>query len=135
MIISSYDDIFIVKIFKDSTYNINDDIDSVLEIFKIVLKKLRNKYDVRGLCYIDIYTNDDYGIIIEVDNVYKYDDDIDIKVSFHFGSYFMMEIEDIDIYKTVYYYDGKYYTEYENNFDSYVIYNCDDIINDGIKIK
>ena len=101
---------------------------------------LKDKYKVSGLCCIDVYANEYFGIIIEVNNIYKYDDEIDIKVSFHIDSFFLVEInfdiDDMDNYDEIYYYNGKYYANYKNICDSNIIYDGSlEIVNKGIRIK
>ena len=139
MIINKCDNLFVVKIYKELVNNFDIyDMDSILELFKIVLGKLKNKYNICGLCIIDVYVNDLFGIIMEINNIYKYKGDIDIKVTFHIDSVFMMEIDskDIDNYNDIYYYNNKYYTGYNNNLDSCIVYKDSlDIINSGIKLR
>lgn len=139
LIINKYEDLFVVKIYKDCVNNFDIyDMDSILDLFKVVLGKLKDKYDINGLCYIDVYVNDCFGMIIEINNIYKYRGDIDIKVTFHIDSIFMMEInfDEIDDYEDIYYYCDKYYTNYNSKVDSNVIYKDSlDILNSGIRIR
>lgn len=141
LIISRNGDLFIIKIYKDNIQNFDMyDTDSILELFKSFLVKLKDKYKVSGLCCIDVYANEYFGIIIEVNNIYKYDDEIDIKVSFHIDSFFLVEInfdiDDMDNYDEIYYYNGKYYANYKNICDSNIIYDGSlEIVNKGIRIK
>lgn len=141
MIISKDGNLFIVKIYKE---NINDidiyDTDKILELFKSFLVILKDKYKISGLCDINVYINDDYGMILEINNLYKYDDEIDIKISFHIDALFMIEInfdiDNYDDYDEIYFYNNKYYTNYKNIYDSSVIYKDSlEIINSGIRIK
>lgn len=141
MIIIKDGNLFIVKIYKE---NINDidiyDTDKILELFKSFLVILKDKYKISGLCDINVYINDDYGMILEINNLYKYDDEIDIKISFHIDALFMIEInfdiDNYDDYDEIYFYNNKYYTNYKNIYDSSVIYKDSlEIINSGIRIK
>ena len=91
-----------------------------------------------GLCYIDVYVNNNIGMIIEIDNIYGEDNNvINSKIKFHMNSIFLCEIDYTDDYiKDIYYYEGKYYTFYNNEIDSNIIYrDCLKIIKNGVKIK
>lgn len=141
MVISKSGDLFIIRIYKDMIHDFDMyDTDSILELFKIFLVRLKDKYGVSGLCSIDVYVNEKFGVIVEVNNICKYDDEIDVKVSFHIDSFFLVEInfdiDDIDNYDEIYYYKGKYYANYNNVCDSNIIYaNSLDIVNKGIRVK
>ena len=141
LIINREDNLFIIKIYREKIKDINIyDIDSISDLFKDIIIKLKKKYSLNGICDIDVYVNDKYGMIIEVNNIYKYGKDLDVKISFHIDSYFMMEIDygvnDINCYKEVYYYKNKYYVPYDVSNDCNVIYKeCYDIINKGIRLK
>lgn len=141
LIINNDGSLFIIKIYKESIDNFDlFDIDNVTDIFKDILVKIKRKYNVSGLCDIDVYVNYDFGMIIEINNVYKYGKDIDVKIRFHIDSYFMNEIDfdpdAINLYEDLYYYNNKYYTMYNKLWDSNIIYkDCEDIVNKGIRIK
>jgi hypothetical protein len=141
MIISKCDDLIVVKVFKETINDIDIyDVDMVCNFFKKLLVKIKKKYDVKGLCYIDVYTNEKFGMVIEINNIYKYDenDEVEVKINFYIDAIFMKEIIDLDSIKDkeVYYYAGKYYTYYDRMVDSNVIYKyCLDIINKGIRVK
>ncbi len=137
MIIRKIDNIFIVRIFKDK---LNDfDVfnqDSIRHLFKNVLSQIRSKYYLEGLLSIDIYVNECYGMIIEIEPINYYQDEIDMKIQVHLDCIFLYEINlpEIKTLKNVYYYKNKYYTIYQNMIDSNVIYKADDILEKGIKI-
>ena len=141
LIINNDGSLFIIKIYKESIDNFDlFDIDNVTDIFKDILIKIKKKYNISGLCDIDVYVNYDFGMIIEINNVYKYGKDIDVKIRFHIDSYFMNEIDfdpdAINLYDDLYYYNNKYYTMYNKLWDSNIIYkDCEDIVNKGIRIK
>ena len=141
LIINNDGSLFIIKIYKESIDNFDlFDIDNVTDIFKDILVKIKRKYNVSGLCDIDVYVNYDFGMIIEINNVYKYGKDIDVKIRFHIDSYFMNEIDfdpdAINLYEDLYYYNNKYYTMYNKLWDSNIIYkDCEDIVNKGIRIR
>lgn len=139
MIISKEDNLFIIKIFKEYLNDIDIyDKDSIVSLFKEIILKMKKKYDLCGLLEIKVYINEEYGMIMEVNNVCKYEDEIDIKISFNIDSVFLYEINDeFEDIGSVYYYNEKYYSDYLNGYsDSDVIYkNSLDIISKGIKIK
>ena len=138
MIFNKEDKFVLVKIFK--TYLDNFDIydkEQIMNLFKNIFIKVKKKYNLSGLFDVDIYVNEDYGMIIELRNVYFYDNECDIKIKVHLDSIFLMEIFNYEIldYDDVYYYKDKFYTSYNENTDKIVIYkNSDKIINNGIKI-
>ena len=139
MVINKTDNIFIVHIFKEYIDDINIfDIKMMITFFKNILKKIKTKYYIKGLCNIDVYYDKKYGMILEINN---YDDEIielDVNIKFYLDSNFLVEIDN-DIgceYDNIYYYNGKYYTDYLVNSDSKIIYrNTLDIICNGLKIK
>lgn len=139
MIISKNGDLFIVKVYREYVNNFDIyDMDSILELFKGVLGKLKDKYKISGLCIIDVYVSEIFGMIIEVNNVYKYQNEIDVKITFHIDSIFMMEIDidDLKNYDEIYYYKEKYFTNYNKDIDSNIIYKDSlDIVNKGIRLK
>ena len=138
MIFNKEDKFVLVKIFK--TYLDNFDIydkEQIMNLFKNIFIKVKKKYNLSGLFDVDIYVNEDYGMIIELRNVYFYDNECDIKIKVHLDSIFLMEVFNYEIldYDDVYYYKDKFYTSYNENNDKIVIYkNSDKIINNGIKI-
>lgn len=139
MIISKDEDIYIIKIFKNKIENVDIyDIDFISTFFKDILIKLKNKYNIKGFCDIEAFINKDYGMIIEINNLYKYDEDIDVKIRFHIDTLFMCEINyyDLDCYDDCYLYENKYYCTYKNIYDCDVIYRDNyKIIKEGLKIK
>ena len=92
MNIKVIDDLYIVKINKKYINNLYDT-KEILEILKNSLINVKKDFHISGLCCIDIYVNYLYGIIIEIDNIDKYGNDLDIKVKFYINSYFFNEIE------------------------------------------
>ena len=139
MVIRRNDNLFVIKIFKEHLNEIDIyDRDSIILLFKKILSKLRKKYDICGLFNIKVYINDDYGMIMEINNVYKYNDEIDIKIKFNIDWLFLYEVNELDNNKgNIYYYNDKYYSDsFDDSLDSYVIYkNSFDIVYNGIKIK
>ena len=139
MIINKNDNKYIIKLFKNRMKSVDIfDIDDISELFKDVLLKLKTKYNVSGFCLIEVFVNEYYGMIVEVDNNDKYGNDIDVKIRFHVDSLFMNEINDWDIDNCddCYLYNDKYYTTYKDINDSEVIYkDAFKIIEEGIKIK
>ena len=138
MIIRKYDDYFLIKIFKENLDNFNIfDIDSIKVLFKDIINKLKEKYDLCGLIDTDVYVNNEYGLIIEMRSVCDYFDEIDIKIKLHLNKEFLVIIDNNSIldYDNVYYYNGKFYGTYLELCDNEVFYkDTDKIIHNGIKI-
>lgn len=138
MIIRKCDDYFLIRVSNDMVNNINIfDIESIKELFKSIIDKLRKKYDLHGLVDVDVYVNDSYGMIIEMRMLADYFDEIDMKIKMHLNSLFLTEISSNDVldYEDVYYYRDKFYGNYLGLVDSNIIYkDTDDIISKGIKL-
>ena len=139
MIINKFDDIFIVHILKKYLDNINIfDVKMMISFFKKVLSKIKKKYYINGLCYISVYYDENYGMILEIDSFDNGIMELDVNIKFYFDSIFMIEIDSdvYDEYDNIYYYDGKYYTYYIKNSDSTIIYKDTlNIIFNGLKVK
>lgn len=138
MIIKKYDDYFLIKVFRNDC-NVNDcfDISNIRNLFYRIVKKLKLKYNLKGLFEADIYINSHYGIIVEMRLVDNSEEDIDVDITIHINNNFLIEIDSNSIldYRDVYYYKGKFYGTYLGIGDNEVIYkNTDDIINNGIKV-
>ena len=139
MIIKEDDSLYIVRFYKDKLndvdiYNIED----ISSLFGDILIKLKDKYKVRGFCFIEVFVNKYYGMIIEINNTEKNENDIDVKIRFHMDTLFMNEIYeyDMDNYDDCYLYKNKYYSTYKSICDSELIYrDTYKVIRDGIKIK
>ena len=138
MIIKKLDDIFVIKIYKALLEDFNIfDIDSVKEFFRSIIKKLKTKYDLRGIVDVDVYVNDKYGMIIEMQEVSRHLEEIDLKIKMHLNSLFLVNINSDALldYEEVYYYKGNFYGNYLKPVDEKIIYkDTEDIIRKGIKI-
>ena len=138
MIIRKCDDYFLIRVSNDMVKNINIfDMESIKELFKSIIDKLRKKYDLHGLVDVDVYVNNSYGMIIEMRMLADYFDEIDMKIKMHLNSLFLTEISSNDVldYEDVYYYRDKFYGNYLGLVDSNIIYkDTDDIISKGIKL-
>lgn len=138
MIIKECDNFFLIKVFKDFDDNFDSfDIDSIRKLFYKMVKKLKLKYNLKGLFEADIYINSYYGIIVEMRLVDNLGEDIDVDITIHINNNFLIEIDSSSIldYRDVYYYKDKFYGTYLEISDNEVIYkNTDDIINNGIKV-
>ena len=138
MIFNKEDKFLLVKILKSNlgefdVYNK----EQVLNLFKDVFLKVKDKYNLSGFFDIDIYVNDNYGMIMEINNIHFYKNIIDVKIKFHLDAVFLMEIDTDEIldYEDVYYYKDRFYGCFKDYSDKEVIYkDIDVIINEGIKI-
>ena len=139
MIIRKEDNLFVIKIFKNYLNGVDIfDKESIISLFKDILTKLNKKYDLCGFFDISVYINDNYGMIMEIYNVRKYEGEIDVKINFNIDCIFLYEINDIiDSTGSIYYYNDKYYSDCISDcYDSYVMYKESiGIINNGVKVK
>ena len=138
LIFSKEDKFLLVKIYKNyfEKFDVYDK-EQVMELFKNIFVIVKNKYKLSGFFDASIYVNDDYGMIIEIDNLDFYKGEVDVKIKFHLDSLFLMEINSNEIldYENVYYYNEKFYSDYNINLDREVIYkDAYDIINNGIRV-
>ena len=138
MIIRKCDDYFLIKIFKDNIQNWDAfDIDSIKTVFQNIFNKLNKKYDLHGLIYAEVYVNEYYGIIIELQPIESYFDEIDIRIKMHLDTTFLVNVNSDSIceYTDIYYYKGKFYGNYVEKSDSEVFYkDTENIIEKGIKV-
>ena len=127
MIIRKIDDLYIIKIMKE---NIKDfdffDQDKIKDLFQKIIIKIKKKYNIKEY----------YGMIIEIESIYSYFDEIDMRIHFHLDCTFLQEINENDLLKEkeVYYYKNKYYSIYTGTTDSNIIYKTDDIFNKCIRV-
>ncbi len=141
MIIQRVEDVFLVKVFKEY---LPDDFDimereNISDLFQEILLKLKKKYQISGLLDVEVYMNQDYGMIMEIENVFDldYSDEIDVSIHMHLDSIFLMEveIEDVKNQQEIYYCNGKFYEIYHGLQDSNVIYkDCLALIEKGIRV-
>lgn len=137
MIIRKIDNTYIIRIINNNI-DINElyNQEKVSKLFKEIILKIKEKYNIKGLLDINVYTNNNYGMIIEIEVIYKDLDEIDMHIHFHLDTIFLTEINDLDILskKEVYYYNNKFYTIYNTLSDSPIIYKTEDILEKGIKV-
>lgn len=138
MLVQKLDSIFLIKI---SKYYLKEfdlfDKEQIQELFQQILTKIHKKYFLKGLLDVDVYVDPHYGLIIEIEPIDNYFDEIDLQIHFHLGLVFLNEVSSEDILnnKDIYYYKGKFYTFYQDYNDSQVIYKeSDEILEKGIKI-
>lgn len=138
MIIRKCDEYFLIKVFKENVGNFNIfDMDSVKDFFQSIFDELKKKYELHGLIDVDVYVNDSYGMIIEMMPIDSYFDEIDMRIKMHLSNVFLVEIDSNSIldYEDVYYYNGKFYSNYSGLIDSEVLYkDTEEIMNKGIKV-
>lgn len=139
---------------KDVDYHNKSSIESY---FKKIIFNLKKNYNIHmsGFYNVNIYINNNYGIIITLDRIdedFLFNNIIDMKIIFHFNSDILYEINDYYLIKqisfegNIYFYKDNFYIN-PNIIDdinmlkilefSKIIYNdkINDIINDGILIK
>ena len=138
MLIRKKEDIYQIKIDKQELNNFNIfDEEKIKELFKKIILKMKEKYPINGLLDINVYENKDYGLIVEIEKIYSFFEEIDMKIHFHIDAIFLRElnIEEIEKENIIYYYQEKYYGLYNKNIDSDIIYQSEEIIEKGMKLK
>lgn len=137
MIIRKIDNTYIIRIINNKI-DINElyNQEKVSKLFKKIILKIKEKYNIKGLLDINVYTNNNYGMIIEIEVIYADLEEIDMHIHFHLDTTFLIELNDLDILneKEIYYYNNKFYTIYNVISDSPIIYKTEDIIKKGIKV-
>lgn len=136
MIIRKYDNLYIIKIVKETINNFDYfNQEEISKLFHDIIMNLKKRYQINGLLDINVYTNEEYGMIIEIEEVESYYDEIDMHIHFHLDTLFLQEINEIkDSLQDVYFYKDKYYTRYNQLLDSNIIYKTEEILTKGIKI-
>ena len=136
MIIRKYDNLYIIKIVKETINNFDYfNQEEISKLFNDIIMNLKKRYQINGLLDINVYTNEEYGMIIEIEEVESYYDEIDMHIHFHLDTLFLQEINEIkDSLQDVYFYKDKYYTRYNQLLDSNIIYKTEEILTKGIKI-
>ena len=128
----------LIKILKNDLENFDIyDKEQIIKLFKLIFKNIKDKYDLSGLFDVYIYSNNEYGMIIEINNLCYFDNEIELKLKIQIDSLFFMEIMSNEIleFDEVYYYKDKFYSYYSDSYDRKIIYkDIDEIINNGIKI-
>lgn len=143
MIISSAGkDQYTVKI-KNKNIDIFD-YDEVLELIQQVMKKIIDINLSTGIFDVKVYTNYDYGIIMNIDKVLDNDEEIDIKLHFYIDSLILVKTDYFYLKETnvknkiVYYFDKNFYTAYNDDILEYsdIAYGqkTKEIITKGIKL-
>lgn len=110
--------------------------------FKEIFELLREFYNIKinGFYDINIYTDQNYGIVIvlkkELLDFDYYDNQIDMKITFY-DTNFLYEIEDLLEFKNykIYHYKNKYYIEKFKPEFSNIIYDTNDIFKYGKLIE
>ncbi|MDO5569747.1 MAG: hypothetical protein Q4G04_06600 [bacterium] len=146
---------YLLKIPLDELDNI--DITNKEEISEF-LTKIKNKIlpkNTKGTLYFDIYINEYYGMIIEVEkeDFSFFQNEIDIKIMFHLDSPILYKIDYFDIKKItkknidIYYYKNNTYLNIKHQLSLYqkqllselstIVYNKEayDIIINAIKLE
>lgn len=140
---------------KEFCSNINIyDIDEIKILIPNLLKKYIKKLNLTGILYLDIYLDDNYGMIIEIENKkFNFKNNIlKLKINFHLNNLFLYKIdfykikEILNLYhQKIYYYNNNFYLEIINKIDDKFFYilsefgeitykNNLNIVNNGIKI-
>ncbi len=137
MIIRKQDNTYIIKILKN-TMKHNDyfNKEKIKNLFQKIILKIKEKNNISGLLDINVYINENNIMLIEIEEIASYFEEIDMRIHFHLDALFLQEInqEELKKQKEVYYLNNKYYSLYQNTRDSAIIYKTEDILTKGIKI-
>lgn len=127
-----------VKIYKSYLKDFDVyDREQIISLFKSIFIKIKKDYNLSGLFDVNIYVNDNYGMIIEIDNLYYNDIECDINIKIHLDATFLNIICSNEVldYDEVYYYEDNFYGIYKEFCDKEVIYkNVDKIMSEGIRL-
>lgn len=104
-----------------------EDLDTTKEYFKELFLKIKDKVEINGFYFVNVYKDDLYGIVIELrkeemDYLDYYTDEVDMHITLNENT-FLYEIEDIFLNKEIIknskiiYYNKKIYLKLKNNID------------------
>lgn len=147
---SNYFNVYLNKYYiKDINFRDSDDVESQ---FKKIFNNLKKNYkiDIKGFYDVDVYINDNYGVILEIekediDFISMKDESVDMRIKFKMNSKFLYEIDDFfiinDLNKEdadIYYHNNKFYIDLKKELNlkdmmrlienSKIIYNNIDTI-------
>lgn len=104
-----------------------EDLDTTKEYFKELFLKIKDKVEINGFYFVNVYKDDLYGIVIELtkeemDYIDYYTDEVDMHITLNENT-FLYEIEDIFLNKEIIknskiiYYNKKIYLKLKNDID------------------
>lgn len=104
-----------------------EDLDTTKEYFKELFLKIKDKVEINGFYFVNVYKDDLYGIVIELtkeemDYLDYYTDEVDMHITLNENT-FLYEIEDIFLNKEIIknskiiYYNKKIYLKLKNDID------------------
>ncbi len=102
---------YLIKIYKEKIKDINIyNIDDIYTLIKLIIRKIIKNYTISGTYQINIYTNDIYGMIIELNKI-KENNYIELKINITINSIFLYKTNNNYLNKnnTIYYYKNNYY--------------------------
>ena len=124
------------------------------EITKKLIKQIIKKEKLNGLINLEMYYNENYGIIIKLKQVKKYifDDSIEVKIKVYLDNPFLYKIDYFDMKEIlntkedIYYYNKEFYINLKNKVSNKTLYkllelseviyeDTYNIIDKGIKIN
>ena len=145
----------LIKVYNDYfNFDIYDH-DEIKSFIEVIYDKILKKYNIKGLLTFNIYIDNMYGMIIEIEKNKDFilKNFVDIKIKFNLNVSFLYEVDYFYLVENninnqnIYYYKDKYYLEiikemdkktYLNLLDnSFIIYDdeINKIINNGIKLS
>lgn len=149
------DNFFKLIVNKEFCSNINIfDIDEIKLLIPNLLKKYIKVLNMKGILYLDIYLDDNYGMIIEIENKkFNFKNNVlELKINFHLNNLFLYKIDFFKLkdllnlyHQKIYYYKNNFYLEIINKIDDKFLYTLSEfseiiykdnlnIMRDGIKL-
>lgn len=126
MRISNIDDDILIYINNNSIDIDLEDLDLVKEYFKDLFIKIKDKVNISGFYFVNVYSDNNFGIVIELtkDDIdyFDYYDEVDMHITL-IENPFLFEVEDIFFNdkiinnSIVIYYNKKIYLKIENILD------------------
>lgn len=144
------DGVYVMKYPKQ--FNLVNDVEGLVDLIKKIFASQPFTNIRNGDFIFDVYFNDCYGFIFDIEYVGSDNDCFDVRLIIHVDSIFLYEIDYFDLISLdgkghVYYYEGKFYFEPNVGdlnedvlfkFGEYgeIVYGEDvfDIVNNGVKL-
>ena len=130
-----YTDKLVIYINNKYLENKNITFNNIENCLKEICESLKESYGIKlkGLYDIDVYIDDNYGTVLEIEkedlDIDCYFDQIDMQIKIH-NSKFLLEINNLDSFYNhkIYIYHNKYYSDYLNIEMGNLIYKTDNIL-------
>ncbi len=130
-----YTDKLVIYINKKYLENKNITFNNIENCLKEICESLKENYGIKlkGLYNIDVYIDDNYGMVLEIEkddlDIDCYFDQIDMQIKIYNGK-FLLETSNLDSFYNhkIYIYRNKYYSDYLNIEMGNLVYKTDNIL-------